>query len=120
MLNPLANWLDERTGYRALVHEALEEPIPYRPVDVSVDVQPDAPVCEAVGRLPHPVQDFMNSLPSQVALTQEHRRRRVEEQVELHQPSRALACLFAAPFFPGHLPHVIAAVLVLNVTLFKK
>src|SRR6201995_4193757 len=26
--NALANWLDERTGYRALVHEALEEPIP--------------------------------------------------------------------------------------------
>src|SRR3954467_4994519 len=26
--NALANWLDERTGYRALLHEALEEPIP--------------------------------------------------------------------------------------------
>ena len=28
MFNPLADWLDQRTGYRALVHEALEEPIP--------------------------------------------------------------------------------------------
>ena len=28
MRNPLADWLDSRTGYRALVHEALEEPIP--------------------------------------------------------------------------------------------
>ena len=28
MLNPLADWLDDRTGYRALVHEALDEPIP--------------------------------------------------------------------------------------------
>src|SRR6202044_3462246 len=26
--NPLADWFDQRTGYRALVHEALEEPIP--------------------------------------------------------------------------------------------
>jgi quinol-cytochrome oxidoreductase complex cytochrome b subunit/mono/diheme cytochrome c family protein len=26
--NPLAEWLDQRTGYRALVHEALQEPIP--------------------------------------------------------------------------------------------
>ncbi len=28
MFNALANWLDSRTGYRALLHEALEEPIP--------------------------------------------------------------------------------------------
>ena len=28
LFNPLADWLDQRTGYRALVHEALEEPIP--------------------------------------------------------------------------------------------
>ncbi|AGA30753.1 cytochrome b N-terminal domain-containing protein [Singulisphaera acidiphila] len=28
MFNKLANWLDNRTGYKALVHEALEEPIP--------------------------------------------------------------------------------------------
>ena len=28
MFNQLADWLDDRTGYRALVHEALEEPIP--------------------------------------------------------------------------------------------
>jgi quinol-cytochrome oxidoreductase complex cytochrome b subunit/mono/diheme cytochrome c family protein len=28
LLNSLADWLDERTGYRKLVHEALEEPIP--------------------------------------------------------------------------------------------
>ena len=28
MFNRLADWLDTRTGYRALVHEALEEPIP--------------------------------------------------------------------------------------------
>jgi ubiquinol-cytochrome c reductase cytochrome b subunit len=28
LLNSLANWLDDRTGYRALMHEALEEPIP--------------------------------------------------------------------------------------------
>src|SRR4051812_1893737 len=26
--NQLADWLDHRTGYRAIVHEALEEPIP--------------------------------------------------------------------------------------------
>ncbi len=28
MFNAIANWFDDRTGYRALVHEALEEPIP--------------------------------------------------------------------------------------------
>ena len=28
MFNKLADWLDARTGYRALMHEALEEPIP--------------------------------------------------------------------------------------------
>ena len=28
MRNQLANWFDQRTGYRAIVHEALEEPIP--------------------------------------------------------------------------------------------
>lgn len=28
MLKQLGEWLDERTGYRALVHEALDEPIP--------------------------------------------------------------------------------------------
>ena len=28
MLNQLADWLDNRTGYRAILHEALEEPIP--------------------------------------------------------------------------------------------
>ena len=28
MFNQLADWLDSRTGYRALMHEALEEPIP--------------------------------------------------------------------------------------------
>ncbi|SIO17852.1 ubiquinol-cytochrome c reductase cytochrome b subunit [Singulisphaera sp. GP187] len=28
MFNKLTNWLDNRTGYKALVHEALEEPIP--------------------------------------------------------------------------------------------
>jgi ubiquinol-cytochrome c reductase cytochrome b subunit len=28
LLNPLADWLDHRTGYRAILHEALEEPIP--------------------------------------------------------------------------------------------
>ncbi len=28
MLNSLANWFDNRTGYKKLVHEALEEPIP--------------------------------------------------------------------------------------------
>ena len=28
MPNQFADWLDNRTGYRALVHEALEEPIP--------------------------------------------------------------------------------------------
>ena len=28
MFNQLADWLDTRTGYRALMHEALEEPIP--------------------------------------------------------------------------------------------
>ncbi|MFO0950376.1 MAG: cytochrome b N-terminal domain-containing protein [Isosphaeraceae bacterium] len=28
MRNVLANWFDNRTGYRALVHEALEEPVP--------------------------------------------------------------------------------------------
>ncbi len=28
MLNQLADWLDNRTGYKALLHEALEEPIP--------------------------------------------------------------------------------------------
>lgn len=28
MFNTLADWLDTRTGYRALMHEALEEPIP--------------------------------------------------------------------------------------------
>ena len=28
MLNKLSNWLDERTGYKALMHETLEEPIP--------------------------------------------------------------------------------------------
>ena len=28
MLNQLADWFDNRTGYRALLHEALEEPIP--------------------------------------------------------------------------------------------
>ena len=28
LLNQLADWLDDRTGYRALVHEALDEPIP--------------------------------------------------------------------------------------------
>ena len=28
MFKPLADWFDQRTGYRALVHEALEEPIP--------------------------------------------------------------------------------------------
>ena len=27
-LTQLADWLDDRTGYRALVHEALDEPIP--------------------------------------------------------------------------------------------
>ncbi len=27
-MNSLLNWLDDRTGYRALVHEALNEPIP--------------------------------------------------------------------------------------------
>jgi len=28
LFNQLADWLDTRTGYRALMHEALEEPIP--------------------------------------------------------------------------------------------
>ena len=28
MLNRLADWLDIRTGYRALLREALDEPIP--------------------------------------------------------------------------------------------
>ena len=28
MINRLANWFDNRTGYKHLVHEALEEPIP--------------------------------------------------------------------------------------------
>jgi ubiquinol-cytochrome c reductase cytochrome b subunit len=28
LLDQLANWLDDRTGYRAILHEALEEPIP--------------------------------------------------------------------------------------------
>jgi ubiquinol-cytochrome c reductase cytochrome b subunit len=28
LLNRLAEWLDQRTGYRAILHEALEEPIP--------------------------------------------------------------------------------------------
>jgi ubiquinol-cytochrome c reductase cytochrome b subunit len=28
LLNKFANWLDDRTGYKALLHEALEEPIP--------------------------------------------------------------------------------------------
>lgn len=28
MLNSFSSWLDARTGYKALVHEALEEPIP--------------------------------------------------------------------------------------------
>jgi quinol-cytochrome oxidoreductase complex cytochrome b subunit/mono/diheme cytochrome c family protein len=28
LLNQLADWLEDRTGYRAIVHEALEEPIP--------------------------------------------------------------------------------------------
>jgi ubiquinol-cytochrome c reductase cytochrome b subunit len=28
LLKALADWFDQRTGYRALVHEALEEPIP--------------------------------------------------------------------------------------------
>jgi ubiquinol-cytochrome c reductase cytochrome b subunit len=28
LFNSFANWLDDRTGYRALMHEALEEPIP--------------------------------------------------------------------------------------------
>ncbi len=31
MFNAIANWFDDRTGYRALVHEALEEPIPGGP-----------------------------------------------------------------------------------------
>ena len=28
MFKKLADWFDQRTGYRAIVHEALEEPIP--------------------------------------------------------------------------------------------
>jgi ubiquinol-cytochrome c reductase cytochrome b subunit len=28
LLKKLADWIDDRTGYRAIVHEALEEPIP--------------------------------------------------------------------------------------------
>ncbi len=28
MVKPLLNWLDDRTGWRGLMHEALEEPIP--------------------------------------------------------------------------------------------
>jgi len=28
LFNALSDWLDDRTGYRALLHEALEEPIP--------------------------------------------------------------------------------------------
>ena len=28
MPSTFADWLDDRTGYRAIVHEALEEPIP--------------------------------------------------------------------------------------------
>lgn len=28
MFNKLGDWFDDRTGYRALIHEALEEPIP--------------------------------------------------------------------------------------------
>jgi len=28
LVNTIANWLDSRTGYKALLHEALEEPIP--------------------------------------------------------------------------------------------
>jgi ubiquinol-cytochrome c reductase cytochrome b subunit len=28
LLKPLADWFDQRTGYRAILHEALEEPIP--------------------------------------------------------------------------------------------
>ena len=28
MFKSLANWFDNRTGYKALMHEALEEPIP--------------------------------------------------------------------------------------------
>ncbi|HEV3166130.1 MAG TPA: cytochrome b N-terminal domain-containing protein [Isosphaeraceae bacterium] len=28
MLKPLADWLEARTGYRALLHEALDEPVP--------------------------------------------------------------------------------------------
>ena len=27
-MQAILNWLDDRTGYRALVHEALNEPIP--------------------------------------------------------------------------------------------
>src|SRR5262245_23471564 len=28
LFNKFADWLDDRTGYKALMHEALEEPIP--------------------------------------------------------------------------------------------
>ena len=28
LMNALLNWLDDRTGYRTLMHEALNEPIP--------------------------------------------------------------------------------------------
>ena len=52
MFKSLSNWLDDRTGYKALMHEALEEPIPGGAL--AKRVLTPMPVALEIDGAPHP------------------------------------------------------------------